>query len=233
MPASTVLRRYWSGASARDLRTCLRQAHLSVEAFESATQAWGSLMQSWIQGANVVEYEHYPASDVVDPNTGAQFYFHAHRSHGQEYGHLHVYWHANAQGHRSRFNRQKRNFSDDMPTHLIAIALDARGLPLKLFTTNHWVTGGHWFSAEQTLRCIDRCRLHAVEGYEDSCIWLRHFLALYRPLIARVLQQRDAKIAKYPNLEVALNNRKLEVLSQCVIDWMSDLELLEQLVHQK
>lgn len=233
MHASHILRCHWRDATTRDLRAYLRQGRRSVEAFESVTQASGSLSQSWIKGAAVVKYEHYPPADVIDPSSGAHFYFHAHRSHGEEHGHLHVFWHATATGRRSRFNQVKGKFVGSMPTHLIAIALDARGLPLKLFTTNQWVTGGHWFNAELTLSCIDRCRPQAVEGHEFSCIWLGHFLSMYRPLIARLLQKRDAKLAKFPSLENALNNRRLEVLSQCTIDWAADLALLEELAHQR
>jgi hypothetical protein len=31
--------------------------------------------------------------------------------------------------------------------HLVALSLDARGLPLRWFVTNRWVTGGQWADA--------------------------------------------------------------------------------------
>ena len=105
MPASAKLRRHWRSASLTELGTALHHGQASVEAFATATESSGSLLQSWVQGAEVVEYEHYPPADVVDLGSGTQFYYHAHRTHGDEHGHLHVFWHANASGRRSRTGR--------------------------------------------------------------------------------------------------------------------------------
>lgn len=227
MPASATLRRHWRTASLTELGTALHHGQASVEAFATATETAGSLLQSWVQGAEVVEYEHYPPSDVIDLASGTQFYYHAHRTHGDEHGHLHVFWHATASGRRSRPTQGRKVWKRHAPTHMLAIALDARGLPVKLFTTNQWVTEGHWFDASLTLACLDRCRPGPVPGHENACAWLGHFLALYRPLIADLLQRRDARLAKHGALADALSNHRLEVLSQSRIDWAADLDALQ------
>lgn len=227
MPASPALRRHWRSINATELNTTLQHGQSCVEAFADATQASGSLLQSWVQGAEVVEYEHYPPSDIIDLSSGTQFYYHAHRTHGDEHGHLHVFWHATASGRRSRPKQGRKVWARSAPTHMLAIALDARGLPVKLFTTNRWVTDGHWFDATQTLVCLDRCRPGPVSGHEHACAWLSHFLALYRPLIADLLERRDARLKGHGRLEDALNNKRLEVLSQSRIDWAADLDALQ------
>lgn len=108
-----------------------------------------------------------------------------------------------------------------------AISLDARGLPVGLFTVNQWVTVGHWFDAATTLSLADRFALDAVEGHAASCRWLTNFLRLYRPLIEAILLKRDARLPRRASLEDALADHRLEVLSLQSIDWAADLDALE------
>ena len=49
----------------------------------------------------------------------------------------------------------KRGERDEV-SHLIAIAIDFRGEPIRLFTTNRWVTGETWYRAEDVTRMLDR-----------------------------------------------------------------------------
>ncbi|NCP56017.1 MAG: hypothetical protein GW845_12660, partial [Rhodoferax sp.] len=113
------------------------------------------------------------------------------------------------------------------PTHLFAISLDARGLPVALFTVNQWVTDGHWLDANTTLACVDRFVMDNVEGHEASCRWLTGFVRLYRPLIQELLIRRDQRMARRSDLAQALHDHRLEVLSQQPIDWMADMDALQ------
>lgn len=225
MPASSILRRHWRSTSETELKSALLHAQGSVDAFAAATSACGSLLQSWVQGEAVVAYEHYPPADVIDLRSGTQFYYHAHRTQGEEHGHLHLFWHATATGRRSWPRRGRPRWTRSAPSHMLALALDARGLPVKLFTTNRWVTEGHWFDAARTLACVDRCRPGPVSGHEHSCAWLGHFLSMYRPVIADLLARRDARLARSA-LSDPLSDRRLETLSQRRVDWAADLDAL-------
>src|SRR5207248_5979454 len=49
----------------------------------------------------------------------------------------------------------KRGGSDEV-VHLVAIAIDGRGEPVRLFTTNRWVTGETWYCADDVIRMLDR-----------------------------------------------------------------------------
>jgi hypothetical protein len=226
---TAVLRRHWRGADDSALLQSAQQACASVEAFAQVTQTHGSLLQSWIRGAPVLEFAHYPQDDVIDLVSGAQFYYHAHRKDGLEHGHVHVFWHANARGHRKPARQGRTVWKHDAPSHLLAVGLDARGAPVKLFTTNRWVTEGHWFDAAQTLTLLDRFQPKGVADHAQSCDWLRHFLAFYRPAIAELLVERDARLARSDGLELeqALRNHRLEVLSQMRLDWGADLDALQ------
>lgn len=227
MNAHPLLRRRWRQASDEALAADLRQARDSVAAFGQATESSGSLLQSWIEGRPVVEFEHYPPDDVVDSRNGSQFYYHAHRDGDQEHGHLHLFWHATASGKRRYLRPGQPRWVRTAPTHLVAISLDARGLPVGLFTVNRWVTDGHWFDAATTLSLVDRFALDGVEGHAASCRWLTDFVRLYRPVIEAILIKRDARLGGRASLEDALADHRLEVLSLQPIDWAGDLDTLE------
>jgi len=227
MTASRRLQRYWRDAGAAEVSRVLHEARASVAAFAEATSAHGSLIQSWVAGSPVIQFEHYPPNDLVDVRRGSQFYYHSHRDGDQEHGHLHLFWHATATGRRRYFLAGKPRWQRTAPTHLFAISLDARGLPVALFSVNQWVIDGHWFDARTTLACVDRFAMADVPGHEASCRWLSGFVRLYRPLIAELLIRRDQRMARRPDQGPALQDRRLELLSQLPIDWIADMDALE------
>lgn len=227
MSAHPLMRCHWRQASDKVVAADLRQARDCLISFSQASEASGSLLQSWIQGRPVVEFEHYPPDDVVDFRNGSQFYYHAHRDGDQEHGHLHLFWHATVSGRRRHLRPGLPRWVRTAPTHLFAISLDARGLPVGLFTVNRWVTDGHWFDAATTMSFVDRFALDAVEGHTASCRWLTHFVRMYRPLVETILTRRDARLARRASLEDALGDHRLEVLSLQSIDWAADLDALE------
>jgi hypothetical protein len=227
MSTSTRLQRHWRQADDAQLAALWQQAQASVAAFAEATAASGSLLQSWIEGREVLEYEHYPPDDLVDARRGSQFYYHSHRDGGREHGHLHLFWHATASGQRRYLRSGQRRWTRTAPSHLIAVSLDARGLPVALFTVNRWVTDGHWFDADTTMSQVERFSLGEIAGHEHSCRWLNGFVRLYRPLIKDLLVRRDQRLARRRDLAQALDDRRLELLSHAPIDWAADLDALE------
>jgi hypothetical protein len=227
MAASKKLQRHWRGLTDAQLARAVCDARRSITAFADATASSGSLLQSWIRGKTVTEFDHFPPHDVVDSRTGSQFYYHSHRDGEREHGHLHLFWHATASGRRRYLRPGHARWVRTAPTHLFAISLDARGLPVGLFTVNRWVTDGHWFDAATTLSMVDRFDPGPFEGHEHSCEWLAGFVRLYRPLIERLLVQRDKRLARRLDRDAALNDRRLEVLSAVPVDWAADLNAIE------
>jgi hypothetical protein len=203
-----------------DVAVLWRAAQDSVAGFAQATQDHGSLLQSWVHGAAVREHEHYPADDVVDLRRGSQFYYHAHRDADAEHGHVHLFWHATASGRRRYARAGRQGWLRSAPTHLLAIGLDPRGLPVSLFTVNRWVSGGPWFDAPTTLAMARRFHVAADGEHAASCRWLNGFVRMYEPLIGELLAARDAALP--------LADERREVLSQVRIDWGRDLEALER-----
>ncbi len=211
-----------ASASPCEVAVRWRAACDSLAGFAQATQAHGSLLQSWVRGAPVREYDHYPSDDVVDIARGSQFYYHAHRGESGEHGHVHLFWHAAASGRRRYARGGSQRWVRSAPTHLLAIGLDARGLPLTLFTVNRSVSGGYGFDAATTLAMLQRFRVAARGDHAASARWLNGFVRMYEPLIADLLVARDA---------VPANDRR-EVLSQVRLDWARDLDALERRARQ-
>lgn len=224
---SPHLVRHWRTLPDAQLRVAIEAARASVSAFAAVTEEFGSLIQSWVRGGDVLEMDHYPADDIVDLESGSQFYYHCHRADGAEHGHLHLFWHATRNGGRRRAPAGTRRWVRTDPTHLFSISLDARGLPRGFFTVNRWVTDGHWFDAATLLGLVDRFAMRPIHGHERSCEWITSFVRMYRPVIAELLLQRDRRLARRRDLASALSDHSLEVLSQIEIDWSADLDALE------
>lgn len=216
------------GLSTADLRRTLGAAQISLQGFELATTAHGSLIQSWVGGAAIKSLEHYPPSDVIDRRLGAQFFYHCHRDNGLEHGHVHLFAHATRSGRR-RYLRgeQDQCWTRSAPSHLIAIGLDARGLPVSLFLVNRWVTDGHWLESAAVERWLGKLPKFKSPQHAHACQWLCGFLAMYRPVIALLLKKRDAWAARQGDLEKAMTDRTKEVICSANIDWAADLQRLE------
>jgi hypothetical protein len=171
------------------------------------------------QGFNVVsrllrdegtfyEWDHYPAGDVYDPLHGAQYFYHSHgaaqRAPG-EHGHFHTF---------VRWEKPERLH------HLVAVAMDHAGRPIRLFTVNRWVTEDDWIDASRAIRLLDRFVLDRAKPSRWVNRWLAALIRFFRPEIEHLLQARDARIAAWRSSHAgadAFAARELEVLSQMPI----------------
>lgn len=225
------------------LRSCLRDvprpkvgtlagdAQASVFAWTSAAEQYGSLIQSWIAGRPVLVEARYPDPDIVDRRHGYQFFYHCHRHGSSEHGHVHLFHHATASGRR-RYLRKGQGWRRTAPTHLLAIGVDARGLPISLFTVNRWVTDGFWFDAATTLRLLSDFRVVVGDRHEASARWLTHFVRMYLPVVAQLLRDRDRFVgaaSRRVGLQAVLADRTLDIVNGVRIDWVRDVEYLERL----
>ena len=112
------------------------------------------------RGETFYEFEHYPADDVYDRETHAQYYYHAHRSEVGEHGHFHTF--LRPKGMPAGVVPIDYPATDPWPqgdaalSHLIAIAMDSYGYPTALFTVNRWVTAEAWYPAAQVIAMLDQ-----------------------------------------------------------------------------
>jgi hypothetical protein len=168
------------------------------------------------------EFDHYPKGDVFDPASKAQFYYHAHR--GEEHGHFHTFLREAGMGVGMRpIAQSEADFMaerEDTLSHIVGISMDARGLPIGLFTTNRWVTADHWYEAADVKDMLDRFEIDLAHPSWPANLWITAMLRLFRPQIRKLIDARDQAVAdrrdSHPDIDV-FEDRDLDITSQCAI----------------
>ncbi len=166
---------------------------------------------------------HYPKGDVYDRDSHSQYYYHAHRE--NEHGHFHTF--LRGKGMPEDAAPAPEAAERDWPAgekalaHLVAISMDKKGQPLRLFMTNRWVTGETWFPAPEITRMLERFEIdHAYPSWPVNR-WITAMLRLYRPQIEALLLERDAALearrAAHPGRDV-FEDRDFEVLAERPIE---------------
>ena len=181
-----------------------------------------------------VEYEHYPADDVFDAETHAQYYYHAHRGSEGEHGHFHTF--LRAPGMPEGVSPVPNAGDEPWPageealSHLIAVSMDAYGEPIGLFTVNRWVTGDAWYAAADVIRMLERFDIDHAHPSWPANRWLGAMLRLFRPQIEALVQARDVAVADWarthPTADV-FEDRALEITSQIAISVEEQIAAVE------
>ena len=189
--------------------------------------------------ATVSEWRHYPDGDVYDPKSHAQYFYHVHPVIGRpvrEHGHFHTFLRAEGMPAGTaplilpevavadvpalppQAPPLKRGSREEV-SHLVAIAVDCRGEPIRLFTTNRWVTGETWYRAEDVIRMLDRFAITEVEPSETLNRWVCAMLRLFRPQIAALLRMRDETVMAWRR------RRRTQVFEDPALEITSSLEI--------
>jgi len=170
-----------------------------------------TLSEAALCGAkDFIEWQHYPINDLVDEVSGYEFYYHAHSAdempHG-EHGHFHV------------IKRDLKGFH-----HLIGIALNPKGLPIRLFTTNQWVTGEEMEDSTMVIKSMRGFEIAKKGRMALLSRWVSALITLFSVEIERLILERDKKIAQLVaemgDRELVMNSKKHHVLTECKIDLM-------------
>ena len=203
----------------------------------------------------IVEWRHYPEGEVYDPVTHAQYFYHRHPTApsgtggAAEHGHFHLFLRgegmppgvtpvlppelavANPAAAAPPILRSaplKRGGRDEV-CHLVAIALDQHGEPIRLITTNRWVTGETWYQAADVIRMVGRFRPSGDGSRGLLNRWLGALVVLFQPEIAAVLRDRDKTIMerRWRWRTNVLEDPRLEVTSSLDIDLDARLAAVE------
>ena len=175
---------------------------------------------------SVVRWQHYPADDVQDPDTGAMYYYHAHADGErprEEHGHFHLFI---------------RPDPDAEFSHFVAVSLDARGAVRSLFTTNRWVTDERYRAAGDLISMLPDA--FVVNRARPSWLvsrWLMVLVRLCEPHIQRLLIARDESLGWTGGdgeLPVTLaEDRSKQVLSEEFVDIYAVLTTVQQVGLQR
>lgn len=171
------------------------------------------------------QWEHYPEDDSMDLEGGYQWFYHSHspadRPDATEHGHFHLFarrplWSRSLRSKAERAFAALTGAPDKHVTtrHLMAIGMDAKGLPVSLFTVNSWVTGDLMLSASGTERILAGMRLHT--GHDAIDTVLECVVALCMDEVRMILAARDAAMSVKKRRAV-LDDTRLEVLSSRTI----------------
>lgn len=211
-----------------------------------------------VGGSGEIEaWRHYPPSDGYDLISHAQYFFHQHGEadgRSDERGHFHLFLRAEGMpaGTQPLLLPEAAIAKEHLPTppqaapskrgardevsHLIAIAVDAAGEPVRLFTTNRWVTGETWYRAEDVIRMLDRFSLDAAEPASFVNFWLTAMVRLYQPEIAMLLRERDRAvmdpIRQRRRVDV-FEDPRFEITSSSEIDLEARLAAVDRLTAER
>ena len=139
-------------------------------------------------------WQHYPPDEVADSVNGYQYYYHSHRTSKSEHGHFHLFALLTADGSLRQPGSPWPD--DEAPSHLIALAMNPQGLPVKLFCTNQWVTKGYWLTPDQVLARLDQFTLAEPRYWSLVSRWLIGFVQLFWPQIEALVHAREVRVAQ-------------------------------------
>lgn len=166
------------------------------------------------RAARLPVWAHCPRHDALARDGRWQFYYHAHpdaRVQG-EHGHFHIF-RRDGLGHLM---------------HLVALSLDARGNPLAWFTTNLWVTGGHWGRRDRLQRDLPTLDLTLHGGrLRGVAAWLTGLVHAYALPLQALLDARDTALDVHArrlgvSLRTARADRTVSILSRHPMRWPAE-----------
>lgn len=206
---------------------CSRVAGQRLLGIYAALAARGEhLLQGLLGDQPPRQWRHYPENDAIDMKNGYQWFYHSHspedRPGAAEHGHFHLFAHRRLWARRLQSTAERAfaaftgNPCRQVNTrHLLSIGIDAKGVPISLFTVNSWVTGDLMLSAPHTERLLAQMALDT--GYPEIDAVLESVIALYPGEIHQVLSMRDSVLSIKSARDV-LSDKNLEVLSEMDID---------------
>ena len=223
---------------------------------ELAARGSNILREAVGRSGEAEDWRHYPLGDGYDLISHAQYFFHRHPSAADtaEQGQFHLFLRAEGMpaGAQPLLLPEAAIAKEHLPTppqaapskrgardevsHLVAIAVDAAGEPVRLFTTNRWVTGETWYRAEDVVRMLDRFSLDAGEPASFVNFWLTAMVRLYQPEIAMLLRERDRlamdPIRRRRRIDV-FEDPKLEITSSLDIDLEARLAAIDRVAVER
>lgn len=219
----------------------MKAAATSVRDIENDLASVGSNVIAEVlrDSPDFYEWDHYPAGDVYDPTSHSQFYYHAHTPAEQnsirdgEHGHFHTFMRPPGFPPDVEIPSDMDGLPAACPsdglTHLIAVSINYAGEPIRLFTTNRWVTDETWYPAADVRRILPRFQFSKEGPCGQTSVWLSNLLKMYGPLIELLMDARDEAVqthaSRQPIHKVWLD-QSLEVTSFAEISLKKDIKAL-------
>lgn len=188
----------------------------------AAMQASGKLIVArLVDGdAPAEQWQRYPADDVVNGTMHARYFYHCHppgEREGDEHGHFHLFIDRAAMpAHMAPLIAAPSTSAVRADVvHIVALAIDYHGLPLRWFTVNRWVTDESTYPASAIVALLGQISFAGEQGDALVNQWLDALFQLCRSTIVRLLEERDTKLLM---LDMSGENREVEVMSSAVVE---------------
>lgn len=180
-----------------------------------------------------IRMNHYPKGDRIDHQTGAQYFYHCHRENmeSMEHGHFHCFMrYKNIPAYIKPSLLPDEDNNSPM-THLVAIAMNKYGQPIRLFTVNRWVSSDIWYDAKHTSKFIKRFKMTLQDDpwWQILDQWVEGMMHLFAPQIEWLQLARDKTIhdnkQQHPDKDI-YTNEDIEELSDIAIDLNQQIQWL-------
>jgi hypothetical protein len=225
-----------------DLQAMAEAAREVVTCQRVLAKTGDNIVGKILRGAGTFyEWRHYPPGDIYDAEFHAQYYYHAHPESERttnEHGHFHTFQRplgmpAGVKPAPLPDYRPPTGDNDAL-SHIVGLSMDRAGMPIRLFTTNRWVTGETWYAAEDVVRMLDGFVIDHARPSWPVNRWITALMRLFRPQIVRLLHARDAEIrrrqAERPGANI-YEDRTLEVISDAEISVEDQIARIELAVR--
>ena len=197
-----------------------------LDVYTRLAQQGEHLLGGLLAGTQPTAWERLPADDAIDASGRYRWFYHSHapedRPAGSEHGHIHLFaqralWEPLPETASARaFNELCGKPCSDADTrHLVAIGIDAKGLPISLFVVNAWVTGDLMLDAQATSQLLSNVALDT--GYAEMDRMIEAITRLCAQDVDVLLRQRDETLARHPSATV-LQDERLEILAEVALD---------------
>ncbi len=173
-----------------------------IEVFRVLANTNDNVVGELLKGEGTfMEWDHYPKGDVHDFTSYSQYYYHAHPAEERpgEHGHFHTFLRPKGMPKGIKpapvADFKMPEDSDDALSHIVGISMDSSGFPLRMFTTNRWVTGEIWYRGEDVSAMVGCFAIDHAQPSWPVNRWAGAMLCLFRPQIEELLVRRDRTIA--------------------------------------
>ncbi|PHP67994.1 hypothetical protein CSC94_04820 [Zhengella mangrovi] len=204
-------------------------------------EAGKSIVGEVLRGqGDFLTWKRYPDGDVFDEPNHSQYFYHAHEP-GEmidgENGHFHLFMRPFAIAPELRPVPLPGGSDGKDPAdrfvHIGAISVDAFSRPLRLFTTNVWVTSETLFAAQDIIPLLDRFAIEVAHPDPLVNRWITAMVAFYRPQFEGLLRLRDEVLAEWAArrpLGEVIEDRRLQNASEIGVDIARQIGRIESLL---
>lgn len=222
----------WPVLTASRRSKLLRYAKCALTAQQQMMERQGESILHYTlrQQEQHLHMTHYPKGDRIDHTTGAQYFYHCHREDFErtEQGHFHCflrYPHIPKRIKPAPLPDWDKYLKNPM-THLVAIGMNQRGEPIRLFTVNRWVSSEIWYDGKHANSFINRFKMTLTDDpyWQILDQWVEAILHLFAPQITWLHQARDLAILRAG--ASSYDDKAIEELSEMPISLKNQIEWL-------